>query len=116
MSSAAEYSNPVGRGRCTPGPRFRGQQRGLMPRLTKLPWIPNEDEWLALLAAFCGELARNELMLAFAHDAALRREELCALRTDDVDPARRMLRVRAETTKNRLVGPSTEPVHVPKRV
>ncbi|MCW6006752.1 site-specific integrase [Micromonospora sp. CPCC 205371] len=27
---------------------------------------------------------------------------LCALRTDDGDPARRMLRVRAETTKNRL--------------
>jgi len=33
---------------------------------------------------------------------ALRREELCSLRTDDVDPAHRMLRVRAETTKNRL--------------
>lgn len=32
---------------------------------------------------------------------ALRREELCALRTDDLDPAHRMLRVRAETTKNR---------------
>jgi integrase len=33
---------------------------------------------------------------------ALRREELCSLRTDDLDPGRRMLRVRAETTKNRL--------------
>lgn len=40
-------------------------------------------------------------MLALAYDAALRREELCALRTDDLDPARRMPRVRAETTKNR---------------
>lgn len=74
----------------------------LVPRLTKLPWIPNEDEWLAMLAAFRGESARNRLMLALAYDAALRREELCALRTDDIDPARRMLRVRAETTKNRL--------------
>ncbi|MDW6066424.1 site-specific integrase [Streptomyces sp. FXJ1.4098] len=41
-------------------------------------------------------------MLALAYDAALRREELCSLRTDDLDPARRMLRIRAETTKNRL--------------
>ena len=41
-------------------------------------------------------------MLALAYDAALRREELCSLRTDDLDPAHRMLRVRAETTKNRL--------------
>ena len=38
-------------------------------------------------------------MLALAYDAGLRREELCALRTDDLDPARRLLRVRAETTK-----------------
>jgi integrase len=44
-------------------------------------------------------------MLALAYDAALRREELCMLRIDDVDPARRMLRVRAETTKNRLERP-----------
>jgi integrase len=40
-------------------------------------------------------------MLALAYDAALRREELCLLRTDDLDPAFRSLRVRAETTKNR---------------
>ena len=28
-------------------------------------------------------------MLALAYDAALRREELCSLRTDDLDPAHR---------------------------
>jgi len=39
-------------------------------------------------------------MLALAYDSALRREELCSLRTDDLDPAHRTLRVRAETTKN----------------
>lgn len=70
---------------------------GLVPRLTKLPWIPTEPEWLALLAAFRGESARNRLMLALAYDAALRREELCLLRTDDLDPGRRTLGVRAET-------------------
>jgi site-specific recombinase XerD len=88
-------SNPVGRGRYTPGRRFGGQQRGLVPRMTKLPWIPTEAQWLALLAAFRAEPRRNRLMLALAYDAALRREELCALRTDDLDPGRRMLRVRA---------------------
>ena len=53
-------------------------------------------------------------MLALAYDAALRREELCSLRTDDVDPAHRMLRVRAETTKNRLerVVPYSAPTGV----
>ena len=48
------------------------------------------------------------------YDAALRREELCSLRTDDVDPAHRTLRIRAETTKNRLerVVPYSAPTGV----
>ena len=73
-----------------------------MPRLTKLPWIPNDQQWLDILKVAAGEPVRNRVMLALAYDAALRREELCSLRTDDVDPARRLLRIRAETTKNRL--------------
>lgn len=73
-----------------------------MPRLTKLPWIPDEDQWLRILHVAQSEPVRNRLMLALAYDAALRREELCLLRTDDVDPSRRTLRIRAETTKNRL--------------
>ena len=40
-------------------------------------------------------------MLALAYDAALRREELCSLATGDIDPTQRLLRIRAETTKNR---------------
>jgi integrase/recombinase XerD len=103
MEEGLRESNPVGRGRYTPGLRVgAGAQRGLVPRLTKLPWIPGEDEWLRLLEAARGEPVRNRVMLALAYDAALRREELCSLRTDDVDPGRRMLRIRAETTKNRL--------------
>jgi len=101
IEEGVRESNPVGRGRYTPGRRFGGAQRGLVPRVTKLPWVPSEAEWLALLAAFRDEPPRNRLMLALAYDAALRREELCALRTDDLDPAWRVLRVRAETTKNR---------------
>ncbi|MFG2919810.1 tyrosine-type recombinase/integrase [Kitasatospora sp. NPDC048298] len=95
-------SNPVGRGRYTPGRRAGVQQRGLVPRLTKLPWIPSEQQWLRILEVARSEPVRNRVMLALAYDAALRREELCSLRTDDVDPAHRTLRIRAETTKNRL--------------
>jgi integrase len=73
----------------------------LVPRLVKLPWIPGEAQWLDVLAVFRAEPIRNRLMLALAYDAALRREELCSLRTDDVDPGQRMLRIRAETTKTR---------------
>ncbi|WP_328439698.1 tyrosine-type recombinase/integrase [Nocardia puris] len=94
-------SNPVGRGRYTPSGRFGDHSRGLVPRMVKLPWIPSEAEWLRLLEAFAAEPIRNRVMLALAYDAALRREELCSLRTDDLDPALRMLRVRAETTKTR---------------
>jgi site-specific recombinase XerD len=95
-------TNPVGRGRYTPGRAFGGQrERGLVPRFTKLPWIPTDAEWRQILAAACREPLRTRLMLALAYDAGLRREELCSLQTDDVDPAYRTLRVRAETTKTR---------------
>jgi integrase/recombinase XerD len=58
-------------------------------------------QWLDLLEVVRDEPVRNRVMLALAYDAALRREELCSLRTDDLDPAHRTLRVRAETTKTR---------------
>lgn len=95
-------TNPVGRGRYTAGRAFGGQrERGLVPRFTKLPWIPSDEQWRQILEAASGEPLRNRFMLALAYDAALRREELCLLRTDDLDPALRTLRVRAETTKSR---------------
>ena len=92
--------NPVGRGRYTPGKGFGGMRdKGLIPRYHKLPWIPNEDQWQAVLQTARQESFRNRLMLALAYDAALRREELCALETADIDPAHRLLHIRAETTK-----------------
>ena len=103
MEEGLRESNPVGRGSYTPGRRFGGGRGGrpLVPRMVKLPWIPAEAEWLRILEVFRGEPARNRVMLALAYDAALRREELCSLRTDDLDSAHRMLRVRAGTTKTR---------------
>ncbi|MGH3672275.1 MAG: tyrosine-type recombinase/integrase, partial [Pseudonocardiaceae bacterium] len=114
MEEGVRESNPVGRGRYTPGRRRGMHQRGLVPRLTKLPWIPTERQWMEILAVAAKEPVRNRVMLALAYDAALRREELCSLRTDDLDPAHRTLRVRAETTKNRLehVVPYSAPTGV----
>ena len=75
MEEGVRESNPVGRGRYTPG-RNRGghgHARGLVPRLTKLPWIPTEQQWLDILAVAAemvkGEIAyrKGEFDAAFAH-------------------------------------------------
>jgi site-specific recombinase XerD len=95
-------TNPVGRGRYAPGARFGADnRRGLVARQVRLPWIPDEADWRAILEAARDEPIRNRFMLALGYDAGLRREELCSLRTDDLDPGHRLLRVRAETTKGR---------------
>jgi integrase/recombinase XerD len=94
-------TNPVGRGRYAPSARAGGNRRGLVPRQARLPWIPAETEWRAILDVAKREPIRNRTMLALGYDAGLRREELCSLRTDDLDPGHRLLRVRAETTKGR---------------
>lgn len=94
--------NPVGRGRYTPGKNFGvTRERGLLPRYRRLPWVPTDEQWLAILHVARKEHARNRLMLALAYDAGLRREELCSLTTGDLDPAHRLVTVRAETTKTR---------------
>lgn len=95
-------TNPVGRGRYTPGKAFGGRgERGLLPRFKKMPWIPSDEQWLSFLHAAKSEPIRNRCMIGLAYDAGLRREELCSLRSDDLDPAYRTLRIRAETTKSR---------------
>ena len=91
--------NPVVRGyRSGDG---RAGRRGLVARFEPLPWIPTDAQWRALLEVAAGESLRNRLMFAVAYDAGLRREELCLLGTDDLDPAYRTITVRAETTKSR---------------
>jgi site-specific recombinase XerD len=104
--------NPVGRGRYTPGKNFGGaSDRGLIPRFRKLPWVPSDEQWQDVLQTARRDPVRNRLMLALSYDAGLRREELCSLRVTDFDPARCLLQVRAETTKNRRarVVPYSEP-------
>ncbi len=95
-------TNPVGRGRYTPGKQFGGMRsKGLIPRYTKLPWIPDEEQWQSILEATKCEPLRNRIMLALEYDAALRREELCLLEIRDIDPSQRLIRIRPEATKGR---------------
>jgi integrase/recombinase XerD len=95
-------NNPVGRGRYTRGKGFGGiRERGLIPHYSKLPWIPNNSQWQAVLEATRHESLRSRLMLALSYDSALRREELCTLDTSDIDPAYSTLTIRAENTKSR---------------
>jgi len=101
VENGARSDNPVGRGRYTPGKVFSGsRERGILKRQYKPPWIPNDEQWLALLNAVRLEPVRNRVMFAVAYDAALRREEVCRLEIADLDFGHRLLTVRGETTKN----------------
>ena len=102
IEESLRRDNPVGRGRYTQSGGFGGARpRALVPRFTSLPWIPADAEWRRLLQIVKSEPLRNRVMLALAYDAGLRREELCLLATGDIDPAHRLLTIRAETTKSR---------------
>lgn len=87
-------TNPVPRG-------TRHQRKSLVPTQRRLPWIPTDEQWNAILQAARPEPLRNRFMLALAYDCALRREELCFLDTGDIDPAHRTITIRAETTKTK---------------
>lgn len=93
-------TNPVGRGGRL-SDRLGSSQRGLVTRHRKLPWIPTDAEWSSIVTAAGEESLRNRLMFAFAYDTALRREELCLLSIADIDPSKRLLHLRASTTKGK---------------
>ena len=100
MEEGLRSNNPVGRGRYTPGKAFGGKRdRGLVPSYRRLPWIPEETQWRAILDVVRDDPIRNRAMFALAYDCGLRREELCGLATQDIDPSHRLVHIRAETTK-----------------
>lgn len=102
IEEGTRKDTPIGRGQYTRQKGFGGTRtRGLVPRYEKLPWIPADEQWQQIVTAVSVENLRNKVMFTLAYDAALRREELCALETGDLDPALRLIRIRAETTKNR---------------
>jgi site-specific recombinase XerD len=77
------------------------RDRGLLPRYEKLPWIPGEEQWHRILEVVRHESLRTRLMFALAYDSALRREEVCSVLVEGIDPAHQLVRIRAENTKNR---------------
>lgn len=83
----------------TPGLLSSG--RGLVPRVVKLPWIPDDAQWQAFLFHVAASPLRDRLMLALTYYGAMRRSEITSLCVDDLDFAHRLIRVRAETTKSR---------------
>jgi hypothetical protein len=101
-------SNPVGRGRYTPG-RSGGRASALVPRMVKLPWIPSEADWLRLLAVFADEPIRNRVMLALAYDAvALENDVREWTATWNADPRPF---ARTKTAEEILATPSTNISH-----
>jgi hypothetical protein len=50
IEEGVRQNNPVGRGRYTSGRSFGGEL-GLVRRNRRVPWIPDEDEWAAILKA-----------------------------------------------------------------
>jgi integrase/recombinase XerD len=95
-------TNPVGHSNSSKHTAGVARAGVLFRRHRKLPWIPSEEQWQAILSVARREPLRNRLMLALSYDAALRRQELLGLETVDIDPAHRLLRIRAERTKNCL--------------
>jgi len=95
----ARTDNPVGRGRYTPG-HASAAGRGLVRRRPRLPWVQNDDQWRAILAAARAESLRNRLMLLLAYDGTLRRGELLSLEIAYIDPPYQLITVRPERAKN----------------
>jgi integrase/recombinase XerD len=102
IEEGARPNNPVGRGQHTPRKREGNKsRRGILPRYKKLPWIPDEEQWKALLGVINKETLRTKVMFALDYDCALRREELCLLEVGDFNFFHRTLHIRAETTKTK---------------
>lgn len=83
----------------TPGMLSSG--RGLVPRIVKLPRIPDDAQWQTFLLHAAASPLRDRLMLALTYYGALRRSEITSLSIEDFDFAHRLIRIRAETTKSR---------------
>ena len=75
--------------------------RGLIPRVVKLPRIPEDMQWQSFLFHAAASPLRDRLMLALTYYGALRRSEVTSLSIEDFDFAHRLIRIRAETTKSR---------------
>jgi site-specific recombinase XerD len=103
METGVRTTNPVGRGRYTPGSGFYGlRHRALVPRYQRPPWIPNGEQWQAFLEyTVREEPLRNQIMVFIAYDGALRRSELLSLMISDIDFPHQKITIRPEVAKYR---------------
>lgn len=100
MDTGVRDTNPVGRGRYTPGTGFYGfRQRGLVRSYQRLPWIPSDQEWKRFLGEVPAESLRYQLMIFLAYDGALRRSELLSLSVADIDFSHQKIAIRSEIAK-----------------
>jgi integrase/recombinase XerD len=100
MEMGVRDTNPVGRGRYTPGTGFYGfRQRGLVRSYQRLPWIPSDQEWERFLREVLAASLRNQLMISLAYDGALRRSELLSLSLADIDFPQQKITIRPEIAK-----------------
>jgi site-specific recombinase XerD len=90
--------NPVREG-------VRGQERGLVSTPARVPWIPDERQWKAILQYVLTTLStRDQAIVLLAHDGALRRAEIVQRRVDDIDWRTHTITVRAAIAKNQMPG------------
>src|SRR5258707_4400597 len=81
VESGHRADNPVGRGRYVPGKGFGGMRsRGLLPRYRRLPWIPDDTQWLAPSPALRPASPRNRVMLLPPYGRAIRPRATATLR------------------------------------
>jgi len=91
--------NPIPRGSLGYGET--PPRKGVVSHKPRLPWIPSDSEWEALITHLMAhESIRNHLMILLAYDGALRREELVSLRVDDFDWSAGLITIRPETSKS----------------
>ncbi|WP_216825551.1 site-specific integrase [Kiloniella sp. EL199] len=106
--------NPVPRGGQFKAGKNSSQKIGfngcLVRKIEQLPRIPTDDIWKQIIYAAISESLRNRVMFALAYFGALRREELVNLSVTDIDYARRLITVRANTTKTGYGRVVTYPV------
>lgn len=102
IESGVRDSNPVGRGRYTPGSGFYGRrERGLLHRFEQPPWIPSDEQWNRFLEVVLREEPlRNQLMVFMRYDGALRGSELFSLALSDIDFPHQKITIRPEIAKN----------------
>lgn len=91
--------NPVPRGNYG----FGGTQpeRGPLPVRQRLPWIPTDEVWEAIIRyVLQHESLRNQAMIFLAYDGALRRQELLSLTLPAIDWSTGLITIPAESTKS----------------